>query len=131
MTQIFNRFKERAKRKQLRHQLPEAELILWSKLKHSQLDGFKFRRQASIGRYVVDFYCPTHQLVVELDGNSHFTDEAEVYDGIRNQYMESLGLTILRFTNKEVRENLSGVLQNIRESLHSFSPPLEGGGGPA
>lgn len=131
MTQIFNKFRERTKRKQLRHALPEAELILWSKLKHSQLDGLKFRRQASVSRYVVDFYCPTQRLVVELDGDSHFTDEAEAYDKIRNEYMRSLGLQILRFTNKEVWENLSGVLQKIRESLHLFSPPLEGGGGPA
>lgn len=130
MTEVFNKFRERTKRKQLRHALPETELILWSKLKHSQLDGYKFRRQCSIGRYVVDFYCPTRRLVVELDGDSHFTDEAEAYDRIRNEYMRSLGLKVVRFTNTEVRENLSGVLQKIRESLHLFSPPSKGGGGP-
>lgn len=97
--------------------MPKPEVILWSQLQGKRFDGLKFRRQCSIGRYVVDFYCPRRKLVIELDGDSHFTDEAEKYDSTRNQYMGSLGLKVLRFTNEEVKKNLSGVLQTIREAL--------------
>lgn len=117
MTTLFNQHKEKRKRQQLRHQIPESEVIMWSRLKNSQLTGFKFRRQTSIGRYVVDFFCPKAHLIIEVDGDSHFTDEAEAYDKVREEYLKSLGLTILRFTNLEVRTQLSDVLERIRNHL--------------
>ncbi|MEK7557214.1 MAG: endonuclease domain-containing protein [Patescibacteria group bacterium] len=120
MTQVFNRFSERQKRQELREVMPKAEVVLWSQLQRRQFDGHKFRRQCSIGRYVVDFYCPRSRLVIELDGDSHFNDVAEKYDRVRNQYMESLGLRVVRFTNEDVRKNLSRVLQRIRGALVSF-----------
>ncbi len=72
MTEIFNREAERGIRQSLRNTLPAAELMLWSKLKNRQICGRKFRRQFSVGPYVVDFYCPTLKLAIEIDGDSHF-----------------------------------------------------------
>lgn len=107
--------------------MPHPEKILWSKLQKRALDGYKFRRQCSIERYVVDFYCPKAKLVVELDGNSHIGEEACVYDRIRDRYLHELGLIVLRFKNQDVRENLSAVLREIRRYLL----PLTKGEGPA
>ena len=74
MTQIFNKKTETIKRKLLRNNAPLPEIMLWSRLKSKQLGGYKFRRQFSIGRYVVDFYCPILKLALEIDGDSHFID---------------------------------------------------------
>lgn len=60
--------------------MPNEEIILWSRLKNRQLGGLRFRRQYSVGRYVVDFYCPEVRLVIEIDGDYHFTGEAKQYD---------------------------------------------------
>src|SRR3989344_7574936 len=113
MTDIFNNAERKELRQTLRRQAPDAEIIMWSRLQHSQLGGHKFRRQASIDRYVVDFYCPRLRLVVEVDGDSHFTDEGEEYDQVRTEFLEALGLHILRFTNEEVYKNLPEVLGKI------------------
>ena len=72
MTEVFNRISEKAVRQSLRKALPAAELILWSKLKSRQVNGWKFRRQFGVGPYVVDFYCPALKLAIEIDGDSHF-----------------------------------------------------------
>ena len=94
--------------------MPNAEVLLWSELKNKQLKGLKFRRQQGIGPYIVDFYCPNLKLAIELDGNSHFDDEnIYKYDKKRQKYIESFGITFLRFTNGNVYENLESVLNEI------------------
>lgn len=113
MTQIFNHFRQRENRKQLRKMPVPAEAILWSRLKNRQQRGIRFRRQYSIGRYVVDFYCPSAKLVIELDGTSHAGKEARDYDRIRDDFIKTIGLRILRFKNEDVRKNLTGVLETI------------------
>ena len=117
MTRIFNRTEERIKRRLLRRNMPEAEIILWSRLKGKGLKGYKFRRQYGIGKFVVDFYCPRLRLAIEVDGDSHFVEGADERDKKRQMIVESYGITFLRFTNREVRENLSGVLSRIDEHL--------------
>lgn len=97
--------------------MPDAEIIMWSHLKNKQLNGLKFRRQYGVGRYIVDFYCPKMRLIIEIDGDSHFTDEAEQYDKQREEYMQSLGLSILRFTNRDVREKLPEVLEIVLRAV--------------
>ena len=67
----------------------------------------------SIGRYVVDFYCPSAKLVIELDGESHESKESQKYDKIREDFIKELGLKVIRFKNKDVRENLTQVLDTI------------------
>ena len=124
MTTVFNRQSEKEKRRHLRKNMPETEVILWSCLKKKELDGYKFRRQYGIDRYVVDFYCPKAKLVIEIDGDSHFTDEAAEYDRQREIFIQSLGIRIIRFTNLEIRTNINGVLQAITGVLTPPSSPF-------
>ncbi len=97
----------------LRGNMPEAEVILWSVLKGKAFGGYRFRRQYSVKQFVIDFYCPQFKLAIELDGDSHFIEGAEEYDRQRQILIEAYGITFLRFTNKDVRENLNGVLNKI------------------
>lgn len=77
---IFNSKKTKAQRTHLRNNLTQAESRLWSKLKGRQIFDYKFRRQHGIGNYIVDFYCPVLKLVIEVDGESHFTKKGIVND---------------------------------------------------
>jgi very-short-patch-repair endonuclease len=86
---------------------------LWLLLKGAQCEGRKFRRQHSIGKFVVDFYCPSEKLVIELDGEHHFTEEGYAYDEKRSQYFFSLGISTIRFENCEVLDRPEAVLQDI------------------
>lgn len=113
---IHNRGYLKSTRRQLRRNPTSEEILLWQKLKERQLDGRKFRRQHSIGRWVVDFYCPAEKLVIELDGAHHFTEEGRANDQERDACLAGeLSLKILRFPNSEIRDNMSGVLQTIQK----------------
>ncbi|MGD1045616.1 MAG: endonuclease domain-containing protein [Bacteroidota bacterium] len=118
MTRVFNRVSETPRRKSLRHSMPEAEVILWSKLQRRQVDGLKFRRQYSVGRFVVDFYCTELKLAIEVDGDSHFKPGAEWRDAERETFIKQYGIKFLRFTNSDVRENLYGVLTQIWDTVN-------------
>jgi very-short-patch-repair endonuclease len=107
-------------RKELRNSLTAAEAVLWQNLKGRQLLGKKFRRQISIGRYIVDFYCPEAGLVIELDGDRHFSITMDEYEARRTKYLEEEGLRIIRFENKELYDNLEGVLETIKEALKTW-----------
>ena len=117
MTQYFNKITEKQKRRQLRNNLTQAERVVWAKLRDKQMGGHKFRRQYSVDSYVVDFYCPVLKLAVEIDGDSHFEEGVEAYDQQRQAFIENFGIRFLRFTNREVFENLEGVLEAIRQSV--------------
>ena len=97
--------------------MPKAELVLWTKLRSKGFDGYKFRRQYSVGKYVVDFFCPKLKLAVEVDGDSHFSEESERGDRERQNFIESFGISFLRFTNNDIYENLDGVLERIEGSI--------------
>jgi very-short-patch-repair endonuclease len=112
MTLIYNKSKHKTLRQKLRSEVPTAERVLWNILRRNQLN-VKFRRQYGIGRYVCDFYNAEYKLVIELDGDSHFTPEAENYDAIRNEYMRNLGMSVLRFTNQDIMSNINGVIEFI------------------
>ena len=101
----------------LRNNLTKAEQCLWSRLRSKQL-GYTFYRQKPVGDYIVDFYCPKARLVVEVDGSNHFKDENHANDRIRDDYMRSLGITTLRFTNAQVLENINSVVETITEFLN-------------
>jgi len=102
--------------------MPPAEVLLWSKLKDKRLKGYKFRRQYSIDNFIVDFYCPKLKLAIEIDGDSHYVEGADINDRERQSIIESYGITFLRFTNKEIYENLEGILEIIAEHLSQTSP---------
>jgi len=101
-------------RKSLRNQLTPAEAKLWTLLKGSRLDGRKFRRQHSVGKYVLDFYCPEERLAVELDGQVHHSESAVLRDRERDLFLDHCGIKILRFENRLVFEATEGVLSAIR-----------------
>ena len=111
---ILNPTISKSQRQLLRRNMPLAEQLLWSRLQHSQLKGYKFRRQQGIGKFIVDSYCPSSKLVIEIDGESHFvTDVIQQYDSQRDLFLKSLGLHVLRFTNTEIYTNLDGVISTI------------------
>lgn len=110
--------------------MPLAEIILWGRLKGKQLEGYKFRRQYSIEHFVVDFYCPALRLAIELDGDSHYSEDAQLYDKERQERIKSYDIQVLSFTNREIYENLEGVLLKIKErigQITSPTPPCKGG----
>ncbi len=90
------------KRKVLRSNMPLAEVILWSRLKGKQMEGYKFRRQYSIGHFVVDFYCLALRLAIELDGDSHYAGNEQLYDTERQKQIKAYGIEVLRFTNRDI-----------------------------
>jgi very-short-patch-repair endonuclease len=104
-------------RKTLRENLTPAEAFLWRLLKNSQLENRKFRRQHSIGNYILDFFCPSEKLAIELDGASHFTDEGIAYDTIRTEYINRFNIKVVRFENKLVFDNTAWVLDEIKSNF--------------
>lgn len=104
--------------------MPGAELILWRYLRERKLK-VKFRRQYSVGPYVIDFYAPKRRLAIELDGSSHSADEAKEYDRERQRYIEACGITFLRFTNQQVQKNLKIVLRRIQAAIARRSLPFK------
>ena len=116
---IQNIIKLKENRKKLRNSLTPAEAKLWSLLKNGQIKSRKFRRQHSVGPYILDFYCPSERLCIELDGASHFTDGGYEYDSARTKYLDVLNICVIRFENKEVFENTEGVLEEIRKNFTS------------
>jgi very-short-patch-repair endonuclease len=128
MITIYNIKKLFERRKELRNNSTSQEDLLWSKLKNSQI-GLKFRRQHSIGGYIVDFYCPSKRLVIEIDGPQHFTKDNKEYDEIRTEFFKGLDIKVLRFTNIEIDTNIDEVLQKIISSFRTPSLVKEGAGG--
>ena len=104
-------------RRKLRKQMTAAEVALWVMIKNKQLNGERFLRQYSVGRYVLDFYCPKHKLAVELDGAGHFTEEGQSYDAERTKYLNSVGVKVIRFENFEVFEYPMRTLDEIMKYL--------------
>ncbi|MDQ2923754.1 MAG: DUF559 domain-containing protein [Candidatus Dormibacteraeota bacterium] len=101
-------YTERAR--ELRKNANEAEQRLWSYLRRGQLNGFKFRRQHALGRYIGDFVCLSARLIVELDGETHGNDERETLDTRRTEYLERLDYRVIRFWNDDVFSNKDGVI---------------------
>ena len=110
---LFNRKNLKSIRSSLRNKSTSAEAVLWDLLKSGKLKGRKFRRQHSIDNYIVDFYCPSEKLIVELDGNIHGDYNKIEKDKIRDKYLEELGLTILRFENRFVFQDPDYLLDEI------------------
>ena len=112
MRKIFNNRAETSKRQQLRSEMPVAERLLWKQLRNEAL-GVKFRRQVSIEKYVVDFYCPSLHLAIEVDGESHADEVAREYDEVRQREIESLGVRFIRVSNEDVYRNALDVAEGI------------------
>lgn len=104
-------------RKELRNNMTSAEVVLWQMLKGKQIEGLKFRRQFGIGPFVLDFYCPTLRLAIELDGIYHFTEEMALYDEQRSMYLKKNDIKVLRFENRIVFEESWRILDTIRDVI--------------
>jgi very-short-patch-repair endonuclease len=112
----YNRsFIERAREN--RKEMTPAERRMWYDILKNL--PFKFMRQRVIGNYIVDFYCASKHLIIEVDGNSHFTPESQAYDKERTLFFESLGIHVVRFTNDEVLGNVDAVLMNLDNLLNT------------
>lgn len=99
------------------------EQVLWERLRNKRLKGYKFRRQVSIGNYIVDFYCPKHRFIIEVDGDSHYEEKAIKYDRTRSKWISKFGNRIVRFSNKDVCENIEGVIVEIINRLSTYDSP--------
>jgi very-short-patch-repair endonuclease len=120
MTQRYNKSTEKEKRRRLRQNQTKAEALLWQKLRDRQIEGLKFRRQYSVECFVLDFYCPALRLAIEIDGESHQSEEAAAYDRDRQAFIEALGIRFLRFTNQEVYEHLDAAIEQITHTAQGL-----------
>ena len=102
--------------RELRRNQTAAEKRIWSRLRAHRFHGLKFRRQHVIGRYIVDFVCLETNLVIEIDGDSHGHDRAEVFDAARTAWLESQGLRVIRFWNHHVLEETDIVMEEIYQA---------------
>ena len=99
----------------LRSNMTDAEQHLWQYLRRKQINGWQFYRQKPLGAYIIDFYCAAAQLVVELDGSQHFEVDHQQADQQRDAFLQSLGLRVLRFDNRQVLLETDAVLEVIRQ----------------
>ena len=106
--------------KQMRCVPTEAENILWSYLSNKQIQGMKFRRQHPIDNFVLDFYCNQIKLSIEVDGEIHYNEKQREYDNERTTILKSHNIFELRFSNKEVKENIAIVLNEIEQTIRKL-----------
>ena len=121
---IYNDKILESRRRDLRVKQTEAEKILWQKLRNRQINGFKFFRQCSIGKYIADFYCSELRLVIELDGSQHYEENSLEYDKIREEFMKSLDIKTIRFSNLDVFKSLDEVMERVYFEVRKSSNSL-------
>ncbi|WP_412062568.1 endonuclease domain-containing protein [Rubrivirga sp. IMCC45206] len=123
---LYNRRPYRTLRRRLRSHGTPAEAALWTLLKARRLDGWRWRRQFSVGPYILDLYCPAARLAIELDGAVHDAPARRDYDADRTRHLAAVGIRVLRFENRTVFDAPSQVLDAIRAALStSGSEPGE------
>ncbi|MEE3385666.1 MAG: endonuclease domain-containing protein [Prevotella sp.] len=108
-------------RRLLRHDMTPSERLLWKHISDKQLDGWRFRRQHGFGPYVLDFYCPVLKLCIEVDGEIHQRTDVVEKDKERTSFLESNGIKVIRFTNDEIENDISDVLERIRRFINNNS----------
>lgn len=137
MPRIFNRPEKKEIRRYLRRHSTETEQIMWNILRKRQIQGYKFRRQYSVGAFMLDFYSPRIKLAIEIDGITHNTVEAMKHDAIRQRLIEEYGIRFLRFKDEEVLNDAEKVIKKIEKAIKkiistniskSLIPPAGRGG---
>ncbi|GLR53306.1 hypothetical protein GCM10007923_45210 [Shinella yambaruensis] len=116
----------RVRARRMRKVLTEAELALWNELRAHRLMGLGFRRQMPIAGYIVDFACPAHRLIVEVDGSQHALSASLDYDANRTTRLEEDGWLVLRFWNDEILNDIDGVCRHILATLEEDRWAREG-----
>jgi very-short-patch-repair endonuclease len=107
----------RARCRELRRNSTDAEAALWAQLRAHRFSGFKFRRQHPVGPFILDFFCAREKVAVELDGGQHFAPAAQAYDARRTSFLNSRGITVLRFPCDQIFRETEGVLRAIALAL--------------
>ena len=103
----------------LRKNMTDSELKLWSRIRRKQIFGLQFYRQRPIGNYIVDFYCPKAQLVLEVDGLQHMQELAVRKDNYRDSYLKQQGIKVLKFDNLQVLKQLDAVVDKVYQTVAS------------
>jgi very-short-patch-repair endonuclease len=109
------------KARELRKEMTDAEELLWRYLKKKQLGGFRFRKQHPVSDFVADFYCHTAKLIIEVDGGYHNLENQKHYDRERTKLLNEFGITVLRFTNEQIENDIKKVIAKIKTSLKANS----------
>ena len=110
----------------LRNNSTLSEVLLWNEIKARRIKGYQFNRQKPLDKYIVDFYCKKLNLVIEVDGESHYHDDAPIRDAERQAILESMGLKFLRFDDLDIKKDINSVVQRICEFIEDFesmNPP--------
>jgi len=123
MTRLFNLKSKKSLRIRLRQEMTKAEIVMWNMLRSGEME-YKFRRQHSIGPYIVDFYCPSLKLVIEIDGDIHVFDKNIKKDLVRQNYLENIGLRVVRYNNIEVLNNIESVFNDLFDKINNLTPAL-------
>jgi very-short-patch-repair endonuclease len=122
MVHAFNDPDQKSRRVSLRKQSTDAERLVWSHLRNKQIIGLKFYRQFGVGPYILDFYCPSKGLGIEIDGGQHNSPEGRESDEKRSAFLKEKGVTVIRFWNNEVMGNIQGVFERILEIVTPPAP---------
>jgi very-short-patch-repair endonuclease len=122
MTFLYNDQVFKARRQELRGRQTKAEEVLWQRIRAGKVNGLKFYRQYSVGPYILDFYCPKIRVGIELDGESHDTTDAKIYDHERTTYLKGNKIKVIRFRNEEVIDNVERVIRTINSPLRTHLP---------
>jgi len=110
--------------KNLRNNSTLSEVLLWNELKARKINEYQFMRQKPIGKYIVDFYCSKLNLAIEVDGDSHGYKNEIVRDQLKDKYLTSLGIHIIRYDDSDVKNNISGVIDNLIDWIDQrLQPP--------
>lgn len=118
----FNDPRHKARRSSLRKDSTDAERLMWSRLRNRNLARLKFYRQFGVGPYILDFYCPSRHLGIEIDGGQHNSSEGRASDEQRTGYLNGCGITVVRFWNNDVIGNLEGVMERIFDVVTPSTP---------
>jgi len=122
MTKLYNKTSEKQKRRKLRQHQTNAEDLMWRFLRNRQLLGLKFRRQYSVSKYVIDFYCTEIKFAIELDGGSHLSPKKKNKDKIRQRNLEKYGINFVRITDDELFGNPNKAFNKIEHTIRDLTP---------
>lgn len=123
--QLYNKTETKTLRRKLRKDLTKEERKIWNLVRNKKVLNLKFFRQYSVGKYILDFYCPQIRLCLEIDGGQHNEPDNMDHDEKRTDYLQSVKIKVIRFWNNEVNKNIDGVYQKIYEASDELinSPP--------
>lgn len=114
---LYNNPDSKELRKYLRANVSKAEQLLWAKLNSKRFFNIKFRKQYGVGKYILDFYSVELRLAIEIDGGTHFEEDVIEYDKKRTNFLNSVGIKVIKFTNNDVYKNMINVLEEIKKEI--------------